>query len=853
MINMREKMAQSFVKKIAASFLIAIFALPFSVSSGFAQTISEKKAGLSEPCDGGDLSEAMLKTLNEINKELESLDQELHSLYSQALELYHRNANPGCYKDLLEKINKVKDRRTEIENSWRQMAVKEHAEGYALWHQPNTTIEQLIVDYGAQDYVYLIPSDIATIPLSVNSNLPIPRASWSEMLELILAENGIGVKQLNPYLRELYLLKIDRSGLKVLTNRRQDLAFLPSNDRIAFMLSPEPSDVRRVWFFLEKFVNPNSVVLQQIGRDILIVASVSEVQELLKVYDFISANRGDKDYKVIALSRVDAQEITKILGAVFGVLTECPGTQEPVPRHVGKPHSPLITETQNIGYGDNGLQVIPLAEVANAVFLIGTREEIRKAERIICEVEAQVGESRGKVVYWYTTKHSNAEELAEVLSKVYYLIVNSQVSLECEGKSNQDSECCPQGNNTTDTNVNVVQPPPPPQLIPPLSPMGVPYGPGFPFVDNFVVNRSPRPLPPVANVDRDNFIVDLKTGSIVMVVETDILPKLKEVIRKFDVPKKMVQIDILLFEKRVNKECDFGLQLLKTGAKASHHNSTATTFNVGPNGKAPSFPMGIFDFFISRNAGNVLPAFDAIYRFLLTQENVHINASPSVLAINQTPATIEIAQEISVNTGTYAVNTTGGVTLENAFARAQYGIIIDITPTIFTQEDYTCFDDSPDYVTLATDITFQTINPSINSRPDVTTRHVVNEVSIPNGQTVILGGLRQRNTRDAEEKIPFLGEIPGVGILFRNTQIHDDTTEMFIFLTPKIIYDPSEDLERIKYIEICRRPGDIPNFLCCLVNAQEWERQRLFQGTITILLGRPPDNCCCPGGEYDGR
>src|SRR5437016_2927016 len=113
MINMREKMAQSFVKKIAASFFIAIFALPFSVPSGFAQTISEKKAGLSEPCDGGDLSEAMLKTLNEINKELESLDQELHSLYSQALELYHRNAMPDSYKDLLAKINKVKDRRAE--------------------------------------------------------------------------------------------------------------------------------------------------------------------------------------------------------------------------------------------------------------------------------------------------------------------------------------------------------------------------------------------------------------------------------------------------------------------------------------------------------------------------------------------------------------------------------------------------------------------------------------------------------------------------------------------------------------------------------------------------------------------
>ena len=85
----------------------------------------------------------------------------------------------------------------------------------------------------------------------------------------------------------------------------------PSNERVAFVLSPEPSDVRRAWFFLEKFVNPNSTVLQMLGRDILIVAQVAEVQELLKLYDFISLNRGDKEYKVITLNRVDAEEMSK--------------------------------------------------------------------------------------------------------------------------------------------------------------------------------------------------------------------------------------------------------------------------------------------------------------------------------------------------------------------------------------------------------------------------------------------------------------------------------------------------------------------------------------------------------------
>lgn len=837
-------------------FLTLTFLVLHSVL--FSQTIAEKKAGLGQHLSSGDLSEEMRATLTKVNEELEILENELKALYKQAGDLYQSNASTGDYKALLSRINKVRDRRALIETQWRELATKEQLDGYALWHQPSTTLEQLIIDYGSEDFVYLIPPDIAEIPLSVNSNLPIPRASWNEMLEMILTQNGVGIKQLNPYLRQLYLIKKDNSGLKLITNRRNDLEVLPPNEHIAFMLSPEPSDVRRVWFFLEKFVNPNSVVLQQIGRDILIIADVVEIQELLKLYDFISANRGDKEYRVLPLFRVNPTEMTKVLNAIFGVLTEEPSRSLDAPqRQVGKPQplmsgrgpNETVSRPSNSG-GDNGLQVIPLTEIASAIFLIGTREEIRKAEGIIRDVEEQVGETQGRTIYWYTAKHAEAEELADVLFRIYNLMITRQVGFE--------GPDIPEGTNVVQDNINIEAPepnPPPPPLLPvpgttaypPISP----YQRGLYQDGGFVVNRvPPQPRPP-ANVNRDNFIVDLKTGTIVMVVEIDILPKIKELIRKLDVPKKMVQLEVLLFEKRLNFEDDYGLQLLKAGFKASDTNKTGATFNV-INALSPV--PGIFDFFISRKASNGFPAFDAVYRFLLSQENIHINASPSVLAINQTPAIIEIDEEISVNTGVYNVNTVGGPALEKVFARARYGIVIEITPSIHTQDDEECFYlDTEDYVTLATDITFQSFTNNLQAQPNVTTRHIVNEVNIPDGQTVILGGLRQRNTRDAVNRIPFLGDIPGVGKLFSNTAIKDDSTEMFIFITPKIIYDPAEDLERIKMIEMTRRPGDIPAFLCSLLAAQCCERDRLFHSTLTILLGRMPERCVCPPGEYDGR
>lgn len=814
-----------------------------------AQTIAEKKLALDHHSQS-DLSEEMQVFLTQVNEKLEQYQKELRFLYGQAACMFENNAPEPAYQDLLMKIQLVKGKINCLENEWREAAAQNQEDGYALWHQPNTTLEQLVIDYGSQDFVYIIPPEIAEIGISVSSNLPIPRASWDQMLELILLQNGVGVRQLNPFLRQLYLLKQDHSNLRLITNRPEDLLVFPSNERVAFFISPEPADVRRTWFILEKFVNPNSVVMEMVGRDILIIGQVAEIQELLKLYDFILANRGDKEYKTITLTRVDPEEMANILGAMFGILAGEPNVTRPNefpkgPVGAPRPPVPLPRKPQPVPQDDNGLKVIPLPKISNALFLIGTREEIRKAENIIREVEDQVGESRGKVIHWYTTKHSDPEELAEVLYKIYNLMISAG-DLEDEFAA-----------------ANLDNGPPQPPVIKVESPIvRRPYDEGFFMDDRLVVGRVPARDERPMNTNRENFIVDLKTGAIVMVVEADILPKIKDLIRKLDVPKRMVQLEVVLFEKRLNRRDSFGLNLLRIGSAASGNDTMSVIFNEkGRKGKKAKnenglFPgnllNGVFEFLMSRPEQGGLPAFDIAYKFLLSQDDLHIHASPSVLAINQTVATIEIADEISVNTGIFEVETIGGVTLKDAFARAQYGIKIEITPTIHLADLDECPNDC-DYVDLVTDINFQTIKPNVNDRPDVTTRHVLNEVSIPNGQTVIIGGLRQRNSQDRVDRIPFLGEIPYVGKLFGFTDLRDDTTEMFIFITPTIVYDQCEDLIRIRNLEMIRRPGDIPSFMCRLVAAEDREKYRLFADSMIMTFGRKPDRCVYLPGEYDGR
>jgi general secretion pathway protein D len=848
-------------------WIIGFLLLGIPSFSLFSQSIEEKKANLKS--SESDLDHETESYLLQINKETQEIHLHLQHLYDEVFRLYQEDAPSGEYRVLLEQINEQKRHLTQLENTWRELVTRgNRTEGYGLWHAPETTLEQLIIDYGSQDYVYLIPPEVGGIKLSIDSNLPIPRAAWSDMLELILNQNGVAIRTLNPYLRQLYLTKQNNAYLKLITNNREDLEVLPPNARVSFVLSPEPSEVRRTFAFLEKFINPNTTHIQILGRDILLVGPSGEIQDLLRLYDFISVNRSEKEYRLLPVYKLQADEMAKILGVIFDQ-TETPIA---MPSSASKSSGSSSSQTSFPSSDSNGLRIIVLQNMAQALFVVGTREEVRKAEEIVLNVEGQIGGARDKVVFRYTVKHSDPEELADVVYRVYSLMITTGTGVdEIQGNGPGSSENVQNKVVVVDNNGGGPPPPgiPPPQKEPPSS---LYQQEGFYQEGGFIVNPAPAQprvfAPNEPNNNRDNFIVDAKTGAIVMVVEADILPKLKDLLRKLDVPKKMVQIETLLFEKVLNRENSFGLNLLKIGESAFNKNATGSFFNNlfprGPEHSAARSNTGVFEFMFSRKATDCgIPAFDLVYRFLLNQDDVQINSNPSLVTINQTPATIAINEDISINTGVFEVETAKGVTLKDAFTRAQYGITISIKPTIHLSQ---CEEDDLeyDYVTLETDITFDTIHGGGKSdRPNVTRRHITNQVQVPDGDTVILGGLRRKVSNDAREAIPFLGELPGLGKLFSINTLKDSNTEMFVFITPHIIKDPKEQLTCLRQELLCLRPGDVPYFLECVEEAHRYDKTRLMEGSMTLLFGRPRehyymlDSAVGCGeehcGEYDGR
>lgn len=731
------------------------------------------------------------------NTTLFSLKAQLCKKFDQALLLSKQEADEIEYKEILSEVQDLKGKISALEEQWRLASVNQAStsdEPYALWDMGEATLSQLIMEYGASDHLYIIPQDLNGMKINLFSSVPLPRESWSEMIEIILAQNGVGVKKLNAFAKQLYILKLNPSVIEGIVSREQDLQLFTDHARIFYVFSPPPEQLKSVQTFFEKFSDAKQTIVSSIGSKVGLISTRETIERLIGLYHAVWEQDKGKIIRLYSSSKINTQESEKILKAVFSDQ----GAK-------GRPP-----------YYLNATDELSTLALPQGLVLIGEIDIVERAERVLCELEAQLEDPGEKLIYWYCCKHANPEDIASVLEKVYDSLVGS--SLE---KNDPHPPVLNESFNLT---------PPPNQSglpSPSYPPANAAFNPTLPatapFVQPALLDKNPK-------TSFGNFIVDIKTTSLLMVVRREELPKIKALVKKLDVPKRMVQLDVLLVEKKLTDRKQIGINLLQLGSSASGTTKNSISFDNSDL----ALKKGILSFMFSRPAGKA-PAFDLVYNFLMAQEDIRINANPSVLAINQTPAQISIVEEISINNGAIPVqlNTAGQVTVEKSYTRAQYGITINLTPTIHFSEDS---EERLGFVSLQTNLEFDTTQASIDDRPPVSRRHIENQVCIADGETVILGGLRRKIEEDSREKIPFLGDLPGIGKLFGLTKIMDTSTETFIFITPHIIHNPVDDLRRIRQSEYQKRAGDIPEFLERLDQAKECERKRLFDNSLKMLF-----------------
>jgi len=150
-------------------------------------------------------------------------------------------------------------------------------------------------------------------------------------------------------------------------------------------------------------------------------------------------------------------------------------------------------------------------------------------------------------------------------------------------------------------------------------------------------------------------------------------------------------------------------------------------------------------------------------------------ANPRVITANQNEALIESGTEIPFLEASSAGNAT--VSFKKAV------LSLKVTPQI-TPDDRIIMD------LIVTQDTVGDVITLFNSNvPSINTQEVQTQVLVDNGETIVLGGIYQRRSRNQSSRVPFFGDLPYVGFLFKQNQKTDTKQELLIFVTPKILKD----------------------------------------------------------------
>ena len=146
-------------------------------------------------------------------------------------------------------------------------------------------------------------------------------------------------------------------------------------------------------------------------------------------------------------------------------------------------------------------------------------------------------------------------------------------------------------------------------------------------------------------------------------------------------------------------------------------------------------------------------------------------SSPRVITADQQKALIEQGEELP-----YQVATSSGAT-SLQFRKAN--LKLEVTPQITPEGN----------VILDVDVTKDSVGRATAAGFAINTKHVKTQVLVENGGTVVIGGIFEQNDREDVTKVPFLGDVPFLGNLFKTRTKSSSKTELLIFLTPKLVTD----------------------------------------------------------------
>jgi general secretion pathway protein D len=308
-------------------------------------------------------------------------------------------------------------------------------------------------------------------------------------------------------------------------------------------------------------------------------------------------------------------------------------------------------------------------------------------------------------------------------------------------------------------------------------------------------NQSGGPGAANASVSSDDVSVwaDTQTNALVVKAPQKMMRSLMLIVDKLDIRRAQVLVEAIIVEVIVDKTAEFGVTWAVEGDSADTPIGVTNFPAFGPgvvqiagaDAGGTEDPGSLIGEGLTLGVGRISDtgvSFAAVLRALRGDANTNIISTPSIVTTDNEEATLNVGQEVPFVTGSFT-NTGGTAGAINPFQtiqREQIGVKLSITPQI----------NEGDSLLLKISQEISNIAQSAAAVDLITNQRIIETtVIVDDGQILVLGGLLEDTLRESEQRVPVLGRIPLLGVLFRSRKTDKIKTNLMIFIRATILRD----------------------------------------------------------------
>ncbi|MBO1359906.1 type II secretion system secretin GspD [Acetobacter sacchari] len=281
-------------------------------------------------------------------------------------------------------------------------------------------------------------------------------------------------------------------------------------------------------------------------------------------------------------------------------------------------------------------------------------------------------------------------------------------------------------------------------------------------------------------------IPDLQNNAVLVYGTTNETETVSSMLRKVDIMPLQVRVDATVAEVTLNDTLQYGTQFFfKSGGIngiLSTATQTLTSGNLATSELSSSFPGFVIGGHGAAGAPFVINALQEV-------TSVRVLSSPELMVVDNQQASLMVGDEVPYLTGSTTGVLTSNSTITNSISYQPTGVILQVTPHVSNGGVVTL--DISQQVSSVASTTTSSGSGTINS-PTFSQRMVTSRVVISDGQTVGLAGLISDKSNKANQGIPWLKDVPILGLLGGTQNNTRERTELLVLITPHVIHNQTD-------------------------------------------------------------